>query len=234
LLAQQLATLDVLTAGRLQAGFGLGFRSAESERQFSNAGVPFASRAARLEESIALLRELWSTPGQPVTREGTHVTVRELVLSPAPTRGGGPPIWLAGAGPRAERRVGRLADGWLPYFPDPGDYAEGWHRVQEAAVAEGRADLPVPGLYLTISLDDSVPLAQERLRKTVESWYGRPFNVTASLQAMYAGTPEGLGDHLQPYVDAGVRHVVLRVADQPKPGLEAAALAVQQLRSARA
>lgn len=231
LLAQQLATLDVLTGGRLHAGFGLGFRSPESERQFENAGVKFASRVARLEESIGLMQELWATPGQPVTREGTHVTVRDLVLSPAPTRNGGPPVWLAGAGAKAERRVGRLADGWLPYLPNPSDYADGWRRVREAVTAAGRTDLPVPGLYLTISLDESASLAQQRLRTTVEGWYGRPFELIESLQAMYAGTPDGLGTHLQPYVDAGLQHIVLRVADQPARGLESAALAVQRLRS---
>jgi alkanesulfonate monooxygenase SsuD/methylene tetrahydromethanopterin reductase-like flavin-dependent oxidoreductase (luciferase family) len=233
LLAQQLASLDALTGGRLQAGFGLGFRSPESERQFENAGVPFAGRVTRLEESIALMRQLWAAPGRPVSRLGTHVKVHDLVLSPAPERSGGPPIWLAGAGAQAERRVGQLADGWLPYLPNPTDYAEGWHRVQAAAAAAGRPHLPVPGLYLTISLDDSASRAEQRLRSTVESWYGRPFAQIASRQAMYAGTHDGLGAHLQPYLDAGLQHVVLRVADQPRRGLEAAALAIEQLLSAR-
>ena len=60
LLAHQLASLDALAAGRLRAGFGLGFNSPESQHQFQIAGVPFATRATRLEESIVLMRELWS------------------------------------------------------------------------------------------------------------------------------------------------------------------------------
>ena len=231
LLAQQLSSLDALTGGRLRAGFGLGFRSPESERQFKNAGVAFASRVARLEAAIALMRELWSAPGRPVSHNEAHVSVHELVLSPAPARNGGPPIWLAGAGAHAERRVGRLADGWLPYLPNPRDYAEGWSRVLEAASAAGRTNPPVPGLYLTVALDESAALAERRLRARVESWYGKPLAVTASLQAMYAGTTEGLAAHLQPYIDAGLKHVVLRVADEPSRGLEIAAHAVAQLRS---
>jgi probable F420-dependent oxidoreductase len=225
LLAQQLSSLDALAGGRLRAGIGLGFGSADSERQFAAAGVDFATRAARLEEGLALMRALWSAPGEPISYSGTHVRAHDLKLSPAPARPGGPPIWLAGAGASAERRVGRLADGWLPYLPSAEGYGEGWKRVQEAASSAGRDEPPVPGLYMTIALDDSPARAQDRLRATVENWYGRPFEMVARLQATYAGRPEGLGAHLAPYIDAGLRHVVLRVADEPSRGLEAAAVA---------
>jgi probable F420-dependent oxidoreductase len=233
MLAQQLASLDALAGGRLRAGIGLGFRSPGSEHQFATAGVAFDSRVARLEESIALMRLLWSSPGQPVSYDGTYVSVHQAVLSPAPAQTGGPPIWLAGAGPRAERRVGRLADGWLPYLPSAPAYREGWQRIQDAAIESGRSHPPLPGLYLTIALDDSSSVARERLRTRVEGWYRRPFEQVASLQAMYAGTPEGLGVHLEPYLDAGLKHVVLRVADEPQRGLEAAATAVRNLNGGR-
>jgi alkanesulfonate monooxygenase SsuD/methylene tetrahydromethanopterin reductase-like flavin-dependent oxidoreductase (luciferase family) len=231
LLAQQLASLDALAAGRLRAGFGLGFPSPESRRQFATAGVPFATRVARLEETIALMRALWSSPDQPTSYTGEHVSVPELVLSPAPHRPGGPPIWLAGAGPRAEQRVGRLADGWLPYLPDPAAYAEGWERVSDAAAEAGRPHPPEPGLYLTIALDTSSAVARERLRRSIEGWYGRPFAQVAALQATYAGEPGGLAAHLEPYIEAGLRHVVLRVADEPDRGLETAAEAIDRLRA---
>jgi alkanesulfonate monooxygenase SsuD/methylene tetrahydromethanopterin reductase-like flavin-dependent oxidoreductase (luciferase family) len=232
LLAQQLASLDALTSGRLRAGFGLGFPSPESKRQFQTAGVPFANRGALLEEAVALMRALWSTPGQPVSHRGQHVRVDDLSLSPAPARTGGPPIWLAGAGARAERRVGQLADGWLPYLPNPRDYAEGWKRIQEAAAAAARAHPPDAALYLTVSLDGSESIAFRRLRTTVEGWYRRPFEAIASLQAMYAGTPDGLCAYLEPYFNAGLEHVVLRVADAPERGLETAARAVRMMSSA--
>jgi probable F420-dependent oxidoreductase len=229
LLAQQLASLDALSGGRLRCGFGLGFKSPESQHQFESAGVPFASRVALLEEMVELMRKLWSEPGRPVSFEGRHLAVRELVLSPAPARTGGPPIWLAGAGPSAARRVGRIADGWLPYLPNPADYIDGWTRVQQAAADAGRSEPPTPGLYLTVALDRDESVARERLRRTVEGWYGRPFEMLSSLQAMYAGTPEGLGAHLEPYVSAGLSHVVIRVADEPARGLAAAGDAVRLL-----
>ena len=232
LLAQQLASLDALSDGRLRAGFGLGFPSPASKHQFEAAAVPFENRVAILEDAVALMRALWTSPGQPVSYTGQHVEVRDLVLSPAPPRTGGPPIWLAGAGAPAERRVGRLADGWLPYLPNARDYAEGWKRVQDAAATAGRAQAPVPALYLTVSLDESEPTATRRLRANVEGWYGRPFEMIASLQAMYAGTPQGLAAYLEPYVNAGLEHVVLRMADTPERGSHTAADAVRTLSAA--
>jgi probable F420-dependent oxidoreductase len=229
LLAQQLASLDAIAGGRLRAGFGLGFPSPDSRRQFAAAGVPFATRSARLEQSIELMRTLWSAPGRPISFAGEHVVVRDLVLSPAPARPGGPPIWLAGAGDAAERRVGRLADGWLPYLPEPAAYANSWQHVQAVAQEAGRREPPVPGLYLTVALDDSPSLARERLRTTVQQWYGRPFEQLQRLQAMYAGTPDGLRAHVKAYTDAGARHFVVRVADEPRRGIQAATEAIRHL-----
>jgi hypothetical protein len=85
---------------------------------------------------------------------------------------------------------------------------------------------PVAGLYITVALDQSERAARDRLRAKVQGWYGRPLEIVASFQAMYAGTPDGLAAHLEPYVAAGLEHVVLRVADEPERGLEASAAAL--------
>jgi alkanesulfonate monooxygenase SsuD/methylene tetrahydromethanopterin reductase-like flavin-dependent oxidoreductase (luciferase family) len=201
LLAHSLATLDRLAGGRLLVGLGGGFGSPETERQFEAAGVPFRGRGARLTETIKTMRALWS--GEVV--DGVKVAAGRV-----------PPIWLAGAGPAAERRVGELADGWLPYPPTATAYAQGWERVRAAAA--DRPELPTAGLYLTIAT------TQERLRSTVEGWYGRPFEVVSSFQATFAGTERELRAFLAPYLEAGVRHVVLRVADDDLArGLDTAA-----------
>jgi len=211
LLAHSLATLDRLSGGRLVVGLGYGFGSPESERQFAAAGVPFDTRVGRLTETVDILRALWT--GKPVSHAGQHFAFDDLVLSPVPVKP--PPIWLAGAGAAAERRAGRLGDGWLPYHPTPELYAEGWRRVR----GEGR-DVTA-GLYATVALDPSADVARRRLRTTVERWYGRPFEVVSARQAMYAGSRDGLRDWLAPYLEAGVRYVVLRAADDdPWRGLD--------------
>ncbi|MPZ81827.1 MAG: LLM class flavin-dependent oxidoreductase [Actinophytocola sp.] len=230
LLAHSLATVDRLATGRLVVGLGSGFSAPETERQFAAVGVPFRGRVGRLTETITVLRSLWSSPGKPVSHAGRHITFDGVTLSPTPHTPNGPPIWLAGAGEVAERRVGRLADGWLPYPPTATNYAEGWARVQTAAEAAGRASPPTPGLYVTVALDPSADAARHRLRTTIERWYGRPFDAVSARQATFGGTPADLRDWLAPYLRAGVRHVVLRAADErPRRALETVAAALPLL-----
>jgi alkanesulfonate monooxygenase SsuD/methylene tetrahydromethanopterin reductase-like flavin-dependent oxidoreductase (luciferase family) len=223
LLAQAGATLDLIAEGRLILGLGAGFPYPDTERQFEAVGVPFAGRVGRLTETISAMRELWREAGEPVTAQGRHIALDGVGLRPAPYRPGGPPIWLAGAGEAAERRVGRIGDGWLPYPPTAEQYAQGWARVRAASQEAGRAETPLPSLYATIALDASREHAQQRLRRNIERYYEQPLELMQSIQAMYAGTPEGLTDWLEPYVRAGARHLVLRVADEDaERGLESA------------
>jgi thiamine monophosphate synthase len=98
--------------------------------------------------------------------------------------------------------------------------------VRAAATEAGRNTAPLPGLYATVALDDSSQRAQERLENYIQTYYGQPAELVGLIQAMYAGTSEGLLDWLGPYVQAGARHVVLRVADEdPQRGLQSAARA---------
>ena len=229
LLAQAAATLDQISAGRLVLGLGAGFPLPATENEFRVVGVPYAGRIGRLAETIAVLRALWQTPGAPVNFSGRHIQLHDAVLEPAPKRPSGPPIWLAGAGEAAERRVGALADGWLPYLPSAELYAEGWDRVREAA-AEAERDAPLPALYATVALDESEAVAHEQLRSYVERYYGVPVAAIQALQATYAGTPDGVRQWLDGYIRAGAKHIVLRAAnDDFERGLHLAANARQQL-----
>jgi hypothetical protein len=68
------------------------------------------------------------------------------------------------------------------------------------------------------------------MKETLERWYGYPFEVISTLQALYAGTPEGLREHLAPYRAAGAEHVILRPADDDhRRGLEALHRAVHEV-----
>ncbi|MEU4227511.1 LLM class flavin-dependent oxidoreductase [Nonomuraea sp. NPDC026600] len=77
--------------------------------------------------------------GATVSYQGTHFAFHDVTLEPKPAQVGGPPIWLAGSGAAALRRVGRLADGWLPYPPTSQTYADEWGVVQEVARLRGPA-----------------------------------------------------------------------------------------------
>jgi len=102
------ASLDLLSHGRIDLGFGIGWMRTEYE----TLGIPFAERGARLEETIAVIRAMWST--DPVQHDGRFWQIPPSRLELRPVQPSGPPILLAGFGPGALARVGRLADGWLP------------------------------------------------------------------------------------------------------------------------
>jgi alkanesulfonate monooxygenase SsuD/methylene tetrahydromethanopterin reductase-like flavin-dependent oxidoreductase (luciferase family) len=233
LLAQAVATLDLLAGGRLILGLGAGFPLPETERQFVAVGEPYRGRVGRMVETVAAMRALWARPGQPCSVAGKHVVLDEVALEPPPSRAGGPPLWLAGAGERAERRVGEIADGWLPYIPDPEQYERSLDNVRAAAQRQARPT-PTAGLYATVAVDESEQLARERLRRNIERYYNHPLELIASIQATFAGTPEAAAEWLAGYVRAGARHVVLRVADEDaERGLKAAGALRELLVGAR-
>jgi probable F420-dependent oxidoreductase len=125
-LAQQVATLDVLSGGRVIFGAGLG----GSPSEFGKFGEPTdaKTRAAMLDEGLDLLRRLWS--GEEVSHRGKYYVVDGVTLAPTPVQEH-LPIWIGGNSPAAQRRAARW-DGWVPGSDYPPDAA-----VSPADVAEG-------------------------------------------------------------------------------------------------
>jgi probable F420-dependent oxidoreductase len=133
LLAKTLATLDVLCAGRLDLGVGIGWQAEE----FAGAGVPFEGRSARLDDTLRACRALWS--GAPASFESPTVRFEGLWCLPRPVQPGGIPIWFGVAlRPRNVRRIAELGAGWLPIGAGPRELAEGVGRLREALRAAGR------------------------------------------------------------------------------------------------
>ena len=142
LVAKQAAEIDVLSGGRLRLGVGIGWNAAEYEAL----GIPWQERAARLEEQIHVLRELWTKPV--VNFEGRFHKIVDAGINPLPLRR--PiPIWLGGMADAMIDRAGRMADGWFPRFPslDPMSPIGRWRedapkvlieRMRESARKAGR------------------------------------------------------------------------------------------------
>ena len=106
LLAEELATLDVVTNGRLDVGLGMGYRR-EEFRQF---GVPFAERVSRFEEAVPLLRALWTD--QSVNHHGRHWTVDDATPHLRPVQQPAPPLWIGANATPGVLRSARLGDAW--------------------------------------------------------------------------------------------------------------------------
>ena len=127
-LAKEVATLDRLSKGRVTLGIGVGWLREE----FDALGVPFAERAARTDEHVAVMRAVWS--GASVDYAGEFTTLTGANVFPHPVQSP-VPIVVGGHSVAAARRAGRLGDG---FFPGKGDWAELEPAMRAAAVEAGR------------------------------------------------------------------------------------------------
>jgi probable F420-dependent oxidoreductase len=133
LLAKELASLDLLSGGRLLPAFGLGVADPAEQQAF---GVDRPDRAAWFDESLHIIRQLWS--GEPLDHDGPRFHYQGLRVQPLPAQSP-PDVWLGGIAPSELRRVGRVGDGWLPSFVTPDDAAAGRLVIEEAAAQAGRS-----------------------------------------------------------------------------------------------
>jgi probable F420-dependent oxidoreductase len=132
LLARELATVDVVSGGRLLPAGGLGI---DLPAELEAMGVDKGERVGRLEESLSIIKALW--PGEPVTVRGRYWSLTEARLQPKPVRRK-LEFWLGGLAPAALRRVGRVADGWLASFVGPGEFPGMVDTIRASAAEAGR------------------------------------------------------------------------------------------------
>ncbi len=133
LLAKELATLDVLSKGRIVPVFGLGSPVPSEHEAF---GVLRSERAARNDEAVQLIVRLWTQDR--VTFNGKFFSVTDLTLLPKPVQKPHPDVWFGGHSDAACRRVGRLGTGWLPSFIASPEYKAKIELIQAEAAANGR------------------------------------------------------------------------------------------------
>ena len=109
-LAEEAATIDVMSSGRLILGVGQGYR----QEEFDAFGIPLNERWSRLEEGTKIIRGLWSQ--ESFSFSGRHFKLPSVNLTPKPVQKPTPPIWVAAKSENAVRRAARIGDAW---FADP-------------------------------------------------------------------------------------------------------------------
>ena len=116
LLAHALATLDVISKGRIILGVSVGPVRDYIQRQFAACGVPPQEKAGRLSESIEIMRRLWSE--KTINYDGRYYKLNDVGILPHPAQKPGIPIWIvADRNENGFKRVGRLGDGWVTLAP---------------------------------------------------------------------------------------------------------------------
>ena len=129
-LAKELATLANMSGGRLLPAFGLGAVDPVEQQAF---GVQRGERAQLFDEMLTVMRHCWR--GESFTHHGNRYDYDEIRVQPAATK---MEVWLGGIAPSELRRVGRMADGWLPSFVTPADATAGRTVIEDVCAEHDR------------------------------------------------------------------------------------------------
>ncbi|QFU90553.1 LLM class F420-dependent oxidoreductase [Amycolatopsis sp. YIM 10] len=191
-LATELATLDQLSLGRFVLGAGIGWMAEE----FAAVGVPRSERGARTDETIEVMRTLWSNKN-PASFHGRFVDFDDMWLAARPHTPGGPPVYVGGNTDAALRRVARLGDGWLAHELYPEEVVRGRQKLTDLAAAAGRDP--------------------EHIELTVRRGLLPPFPVMdfMSDRACIAGSAEEVAEQFDAYRSAGISLLVLDLSMRP-------------------
>ena len=208
LVARQLADIDQLAPGRLIFGVGVG---GEDRHEVSVCGVDPATRGLRMDESLAVLRQLLT--GTPVTFHGRFFDLDEAIICPPPARP--VPIIVGGRSDAAIRRAGRLGDGWLGVWNSPRRFATAVELAAQEAAAAGRPSWPARhAMQVWCGLADSRAAARDCLAPAMQDFYQLPFE-RFERYCPY-GTADAVAEFLAPYVDAGCMEFNL-IPQSPDP-----------------
>ena len=207
-LAVQVAGVDQMSGGRVELGLGAGWFAAEHTAY----GIPFPDvreRFDRLEEQLAVITGLWSTPsGETFTHEGRYYPVTDSPALAKPVQPGGVPVIVGGAGPRRTPALAaRYAAEFNAGFKSVDETARLFRQVRDACAAQGRDPAS-----LTCSAAQVLCLGRDEagVRRRAEAIGRAPGELRAN---GLAGTPEEVVDRIGALADAGATRLYLQVLD---------------------
>lgn len=184
LAAKQLATIDVLSGGRLVVGVGAGWLKAEFDAVVT---TPFAERGAVTDEYLSVFKTLWTN--RISSFAGKYVNYENIVFRPQPVQQPHPPIWVGGESPPSLRRTARYGDAWYPIGTNnkhPLDSIEllaaGREKLRAMIAAAGRDPRAVTTALRFKRFGDEVPAkATDGNRRLM---HGTPAQMAADLRAL--------------------------------------------------
>ena len=205
LLAKTVATLDLLSRGRVTLGIGFGSR----QNDFAAVEIPFEHRGGRAEEAIKLIKRLWSEEG--VTHKGRFFQVENLTIGPRPIQSPHPPIWMGGGAEVVLKRAGRLADGYICGSSAIQDFPAVWEKISGVALAAGRDPGKIEKAALTfMAIDDNKARAVEACAAYLQRYYGA---VRMDVEKhLLVGAPKACAERIRSFFSKGLDTLIIGLA----------------------
>lgn len=211
LLAKMASTLDMISKGRLILGVGAGWH----EKEFKAFNIPFDKRVSRMREAIEVLKTLWINPL--TTYKGIFYHLVGAESWPKPLQKPHPPIWIGATGPRMLEIVAELGDGWVTTNQSPEQYGHKWETIRDHARKLGRdasAIEPACYTYSTIATDaeEARRTAEELILPERRRALSDPSLCIDDIEQFgIIGGPDEWIKRIEEYVEAGARHVIVKI-----------------------
>ena len=211
ILAKEMATLDYLSNGRFLPAVGLG---QEDPREYEACGVSKEDRGRRTDEAMAVIRRLWQEDN--VSHEGKFFRLRDVTITPKPAQLPSIPLWVGGRSKSAQRRVGRVGDGWLVSSATPEEVREGVRVVFSSSSEYGRS---VDEDHIGALLGFFIGATRQEAASVAEPFVTRARPDAHFTEYSALGTPAQLKETIQRYVDSGASKFVVRPMSPPRQAL---------------
>ena len=210
-LAHSIATIDNISDGRIILGLGAGRSNNQMfVDEHAAVGVPIEERAARMEESIDVLRKLWTEDD--VSNPDGFYPLSGMTLEPRPVQQP-VPIWLSSNWvQRGLKRVAAQGDGWITNVPSTEIFTKCWDRIEEKGQELSRDVSRIPrALYISVNLNDEDEALAEG-DGFMRSYYGIPYEVVSKQLLCVFGPAQKAIDVIKRYKEAGANYFIVRFA----------------------
>jgi alkanesulfonate monooxygenase SsuD/methylene tetrahydromethanopterin reductase-like flavin-dependent oxidoreductase (luciferase family) len=192
--AKQATAIQLLSGGRFVLGLGVG----SHEGEYVRAGVDYHRRGELMDAGIASLRQAWASADDP------QAAYRQEPAAPRI------PIWIGGSSEAARHRAATVADGWVPLFLTADEYGPALQELRREIEAAGRPADDVEAAVVVFARVGDRDEATESGCRWLSELYGIP--AKAFERHLVAGPSEVCATGLGRFVEAGARHVVVKVA----------------------
>jgi alkanesulfonate monooxygenase len=203
ILAKQLASMDLLSGGRLLMGMASGWY----RREFNAIGVPFEQRGKIMDENLDILKRFWTE--HMVAAKFRNYDIPAGVMYPKPVQKPRPPILIGGYVDRVLKRAAVSGDGWLTYFYRPESFAKSWGKIRDFAKEAGKD----PDQLLNAS---QLPIYIGKSRQAVESqmmeWLTKEWDFAAwsesTKESAIMGTIDDCVAQLKEHLAVGTQKII--------------------------